>query len=93
MSCWFDKSSHMKAFYLGAELNSIDSVFVKLKPPHDFTRAPQSISKHINTGRHLSFETGYNFTLFYSLITSSTLLSSLCSISICDAFTSSARFK
>ena len=64
MSCWFDKSNHMKAFYLGAELNSIDSVFIKLKPPHDFTRAPRSISKHRKYWKASEFR---NWVLFYSL--------------------------
>ena len=41
------KSNHKKPYYIGSELNAIDSVLLKLKlkPLHDFTRAPRSIAR------------------------------------------------
>ena len=61
---WFEKSNHMKGYYIGSEVNAIDSVLVKLKPPHDFTRAPRSIARHRKYWKASEFR---NWLLYYSL--------------------------
>ena len=47
MNCWFKKSNHAKPFYIRSKLKSVDSELLKQKSPHDFTRAPRSIQKHM----------------------------------------------
>ena len=64
MNCWFKKSSHTKAYYLGSKLKSIDSELLKQKPPHDFARAPRSIQKHMMYWKASEFRA---WLLYYSL--------------------------
>ena len=64
MNCWFNKSNHRKPFYLGSKLKSLDSELLKQKPPHDFTRAPRSIQKHMKHWKASEFRV---WLLFYSL--------------------------
>ena len=64
MNCWFTKSNHTKAYYLGSKLKSLDSELLKQKPPHDFARAPRSIQKHMMDWKASEFRA---WLLYYSL--------------------------
>ena len=64
MNCWLKTSNHTKAYYIGSKLKSLDSELLKQKPPHDFTRAPRSIQKHMMYWKASEFRV---WLLYYSL--------------------------
>ena len=44
---WFDTKYHTMRFYLGREVNTIDKMLCRIKPPHEFRRSPRPISTSI----------------------------------------------
>ena len=64
MHLWFDSSNHTEPFYLGQYLSTIDKILANQRPPHEFSRRPRSISKHLNYWKASEFK---NWLLFYSV--------------------------
>ena len=64
MHLWFDSCNHEKPYYLGKHLRIIDQLLEKQRPPHEFSRRPRSISKHLNYWKASEYK---NWLLFYSV--------------------------
>ena len=56
MHLWFDSCNHEEPYYLGKHLHIIDQLLEKQRPPHEFSRRPQSISKHLNYWKASEFK-------------------------------------
>ena len=61
---WVTSSSHRCAYYIGRSIKKIDSLLLDLHPPHDFSRAPRSISRHRKHWKASEFR---NWLLYFSL--------------------------
>ena len=44
---WFLSKYHSCAFYLGPKLKTIDRILLRQQPPHELSRPPRSIEKHL----------------------------------------------
>jgi hypothetical protein len=44
---WFLSQHHSGASYLGSKLKTIDKFLVRQQPPHEFSRPPRSMQKHL----------------------------------------------
>ena len=44
---WIGTTNHGQPYYLGRKLKEIDSLLLKQRPPHYFTRSPRSLAKHL----------------------------------------------
>jgi len=44
---WVSSTNHSQPYYLGRKLKEIDSLLLQQRPPHDFTRSPRSLAKHL----------------------------------------------
>ena len=64
LTCWFDSTNHSAAFYLGPNLKSIDQILLKQQPPHELSRPPRSIQRHLKYFKASELRT---WLLFYSL--------------------------
>ena len=63
LSHWFVPKYHSGAYYLGPKLSAIDKILLRQQPPHELSRSPRSIQKHLKYLRHQSFVPGYFFIL------------------------------
>lgn len=61
---WFDSKYHSGASYLGSKLKKIDKVLLRQQPPHELSRPPRSIEKHL---KYLKASELRSWLLFYSL--------------------------
>ena len=61
---WVTSSSHRCAYCIGRSIKKIDSLLLDLHPPHDFSRAPRSISRHRKHWKASEFR---NWLLYFSL--------------------------
>lgn len=61
---WFDSKFHAAPFYLGRHCREIDPELLKQRPPHEFSRPPRSIVKHLHYWKASEIR---NWLLFYSL--------------------------
>lgn len=61
---WFLPKNHSGAFYLGSKLKQIDKVLLRQQPPHELSRPPRSIEKHLKYFKASELRT---WLLFYSL--------------------------
>ena len=61
---WFDSKFHASPFYLGRQIRKIDSELLQQRPPHEFSRPPRSIDKHLKYWKASELR---NWLLFYSL--------------------------
>ncbi len=61
---WFTSKNHGQPYYIGTSVNSIDSLLLIQRPPHDFSRAPRSIAK---TRKHWKASEFRTWLLYYSL--------------------------
>ena len=64
MHLWFESCNHEEPYYLGKHLRIIDQLLEKQRPPHEFSRRPRSIFKHLNYWKASEFK---NWLLFYSV--------------------------
>ena len=64
MNLWFESSNHAEPYYLGRNTTVIDKILMQQHPPHEFSRCPRSISKHLKFWKASEFK---NWLLFYSL--------------------------
>jgi len=64
MKAWFDSKFHAAPFYIGRHLQGIDHGLLKQRPPHEFSRPPRSIKKHMKYWKASELR---NWLLFYSL--------------------------
>ena len=64
MSLWFESSNHTEPYYLGRNTAAIDRVLIQQHPPHEFSRCPRSIAKHLKFWKASEFK---NWLLFYLL--------------------------
>ena len=71
---WLNSRNHREPYYLGRKLKEIDELLLKQQPPHNFTRAPRSLAKHLNYWKASEFRT---WLLYYSLPILSDFLPSL----------------
>ena len=61
---WFLSRYHSGASYLGSKLKKIDKILLRQQPPHELSRPPRSIEKHL---KYLKASELRNWLLFYSL--------------------------
>jgi hypothetical protein len=61
---WFDSKHHAQPFYLGRYLQAIDKDLMQQHPPHEISRSPRSIAKHINYWKASELR---SWLLYYSL--------------------------
>ena len=64
MSCWFETSFHNKRFYLNRQVQKIDKMLLRIKPPHEVQRTPTPIS---TTLKHWKASEYRAWILFYTL--------------------------
>ena len=64
MNLWFESYNHAEPYYLGRNTTVIDRVLMQQHPPHEFSRCPRSISKHLKFWKTSELK---NWLLFYSL--------------------------
>ena len=64
LKMWTDSRFHSQPFSIRSHLTEIDSVFVKQRPPLEFSRPPRSIKSHLAFWKASEFR---NWVLFYSL--------------------------
>ena len=55
---WVNSTNHRTPHYIGRDVETIDSDLITQCPPHEFSRAPRSIKKHRNFGKHQNFVVG-----------------------------------
>lgn len=60
---WFESKYHGKRFYLGRQVDEIDSCLLRIKPPHEFRRTPRSV----RTSKYWKASEYRAWLLFYSL--------------------------
>lgn len=61
---WFVPKYHSGAYYLGPKLSAIDKILLRQQPPHELSRSPRSIQKHLKYFKASELRT---WLLFYSL--------------------------
>lgn len=61
---WFDSKYHSSSYYLGSKLKTIDKVLLRQQPPHELSRPPRCIEKHLKYFKASELRT---WLLFYSL--------------------------
>ena len=64
LKMWTDSRFHSQPYSIRRHLTEIDSVFVKQRPPLEFSRPPRSIKSHLAFWKASEFR---NWILFYSL--------------------------
>ena len=64
LQTWVNSRNHREPFYLGKSLKEIDELLLEQRPPHDFTRPPRSLAKHLSYWKASEFRT---WLLYYSL--------------------------
>ena len=64
LKVWFDSRFHREVLYVGSHVKEVDGALLKLHPPHEFTRPPRSISKHLHYWKASELR---NWLLFHSL--------------------------
>ena len=60
---WFDSSYHTQLFYLGRQINAVDSKLLQQHPPSESSRRPRSIQHHL---KYLKASELKTWLLFYS---------------------------
>uniref|UniRef100_A0ABM0N1J6 Uncharacterized protein LOC102800872 n=1 Tax=Saccoglossus kowalevskii TaxID=10224 RepID=A0ABM0N1J6_SACKO len=61
---WTDKTNKDNPWYVGNQLELIDTKILRIKPPHVITRAPRNIFNELSHWKASEFR---NFLLFYSI--------------------------
>lgn len=61
---WFDSMHHAEPYYLGKYLHAIDKDLIQQHPPHEISRSPRSIKKHMNYWKASELR---SWLLYYSL--------------------------
>ena len=61
---WFYSSNDSQLFYLGHNVNELDKILLRQRPPTEFSRSPRSIKKHLKYWKASELR---NWLLFYSL--------------------------
>ena len=61
---WFLSANHREPYYLGRAADAIDDQLMKQHPPHEFSRPPRSIQKHMNYWKASELR---SWLLYYSL--------------------------
>ena len=61
---WFLPKYHAGAYYLGSKLKTIDTLLLRQQPPHELSRPPRSLQKHL---KYLKASELRTWLLFYSL--------------------------
>ncbi|XP_064381793.1 uncharacterized protein LOC135330772 [Halichondria panicea] len=61
---WFNSANHEEPYYLGRKSADIDNELLKQTPPHEFSRPPRSIQKHLAYWKASELRT---WLLYYSL--------------------------
>ena len=64
MAHWFDTKYHHLRFYLHRQLKEIDKMLLRIKPPYDVPRVPQSIASSLKYWKASEY---CSWLLFYSL--------------------------
>ena len=60
---WFLSANHREPYYLGRAADAMDDQLMKQHPPHEFSRPPRSIQKHMN---HWKASELWSWLLYYS---------------------------
>ena len=48
LSLWFDSCNSSAEWYIGKFIKEIDKLYMKIKPPSEFSRLPRSMADHRN---------------------------------------------
>ena len=83
---WFLSQYHSGVSYLGTKLKTIDKILLRQQSPHEFSRPPRSIQKHL---KYFKASELHTWLLYYSPFatwqSSSPFFSPLCPSSVCHA--------
>ena len=63
MNLWFESSSHAEPYDLGQYITEIDTILMQQHPPHEFSRSPRSIARHLKFWKASELK---NWLLYYS---------------------------
>ena len=64
LRAWFESSNHHEPYYIKQHLTKIDKALLDQCPPHEFSRPPHSIQKHM---KYFKASELLSWLLFYSL--------------------------
>lgn len=64
LRAWFESSNHREPYYIKHHLKDVDRALLNQCPPHEFSRPPRSITKHM---KYFKASELRSWLLFYSL--------------------------